>query len=99
VSLDYVQSRQAEVKEFERLRRNRFSVGYFRYGHNFETVEPGDYLNVESAIQRLQRYLIDGNQEHLVDAANLCAVEYINPASHSNPHFAPSDDGQHIEAC
>jgi hypothetical protein len=43
----------------------------------------------------LRKYKADGNQEHLVDAANLCMVEFIQPACHPSPHFTPSDDGEH----
>jgi hypothetical protein len=43
-----------------------------------------------------------GNLEHLVDAANLCLVEWIKAhiglSQHPSPHWAPSDDGEHSKA-
>lgn len=81
---------------FERARRVRKVVGAFRYGTFAEGHASGTrHRNVESAIDRLFAYLTDGNQEHLVDAANLCEIEWNRPGSHSRPHFTPSDDGPH----
>jgi len=80
---------------FERLMRNRLIMGAFRYGRLHEPHAPHD--NVHSAIARLRRYLKDGNQEHLVDAANLCLVEYVRGECHSHPTFQTVDDGQHTE--
>jgi hypothetical protein len=97
VSLEYVLSRQTLVEQFESLRRNRLAFGFFRYRHNFHSGERGHYNSVDGAIDRLKRYLKDGNQEHLVDAANLCMVEFVQPACHPNPHFSPTDDGEHVE--
>ena len=97
VSLEYVFSRQTLIEEFEVLRRNRLANGFYRYHHNFHSGERGKYNSIDSAIDRLRRYKRDGNQEHLVDVANLCMVEYIQPACHSEPHFTPTDDS--IHAC
>jgi hypothetical protein len=96
VSLEYVLSRQTLVERFESLRCNRLAFGFFRYHHNFHSGERGRYNSIDSAIDRLRRYKEDGNQEHLVDTANLCMVEFVQPACHSNPHFTPTDDGQHV---
>lgn len=80
---------------FERLMRNRLLMGAFRYGRLHEPHAAHD--NVRSAIARLRRYLDDGNQEHLVDAANLCLVEYVRGECHENPNLRAVDDGPHTE--
>jgi hypothetical protein len=80
--------------EFERLMRARLLMGYFRYGA-IGSVKP--YDNISSAMRRLRLYLETGNQENLVDAANLCMVEHMWPGSHSNPWFGATDDGEHTE--
>jgi hypothetical protein len=80
--------------DFELLRMNRKIMGAFRYGSMQEN-RTKRHRNVEAAIQRLSLYLRDGNQEHLLDAANLCEIEWVNPGSHRNPHFSPVDDGPH----
>jgi hypothetical protein len=81
---------------FERLRCARKVLGAYRYGTLAENRASGHrHRNIESAIARLQRYLADGNQEHLIDAANLCELEYERPGSHPAPHLTPVDDGPH----
>jgi len=92
--LAYVQARQTQVEQFETYARNRMGFGWYRYRHNFHDGEPPRFDAVASAIDRLRRYRADGNQEHLIDAANLCKIEFAKP-SHPAPHFTPIDDGEH----
>ena len=80
---------------FERLMRNRLLVGRFRYA-KMGSPEKGSYDCVGSAIARLQRYQSSGNLEHLVDAANLCLVEFEH-GNHPERHFAAADDAEHVE--
>jgi hypothetical protein len=81
-------------KEFEDYMRNRLLFGRFRYG-DMSSPEKGKYDNIGSAIRRLQRYKEDGNQELLVDAANLCMIEFVHP-NHPDPHFTATDDEEHV---
>lgn len=81
---------------FERLMRNRLLMAVYRYGRLWDMNRPR-HKNIESTIKRLQSYLETGNQEHLIDAANLCMVEYTRPGSHPQPHLAAIDDGMHVE--
>lgn len=97
VTLDYVENYQSQVHEFERLRQNRLTMGFFRYRHNFQTPGRGNFKALDEAIDRLRTYKEDGNQEHLVDAANLLAVEFIHPTGHPAPHFSACDDARHAE--
>lgn len=78
--------------EFEKLMRDRLLMGAFRYGLFGEAGKPS-FNSVESAISRLRKYVETGNKEHLVDAANLCLVEYIE-GKHPNAHLAIADDGE-----
>jgi hypothetical protein len=77
--------------------RNRMVQGFFRYGslHSPELREKA-YDNVSGAIRRLERYRADGNIEHLVDAANLCLMEFMVPNCHESPSFRSIDDGEHL---
>jgi hypothetical protein len=84
--------------EFERHMRDRLMMGHFRYGA-FQDPFKKPFKQVESAIKRLKSYLDPddpqyGNAELLVDAANLCMVEWKHP---NNPafHFNATDDGEH----
>lgn len=78
--------------EFERLRENRMVMGFFRYGSIKKNVNK--YDNIGSAIKRLQKYQESGNAEHLVDAANLCMIEF-SQRNHGNFHFHGQDDAEH----
>jgi hypothetical protein len=82
-------------KEFRKLCQNRFIMGAFRYGL---MGEPGKarWDRVQSAIDRLKLYQEDGNAEHLVDAANLCELEFDDP-NHKNFHFSAADDKIHTK--
>jgi hypothetical protein len=80
--------------EFVELMRNRLTQGYFRYA---PLHEGRPYDNVKSAQHRLKLYLETGNQEHLVDVANLCLCEFVKPGSHSRPFFHATDDGVHAQ--
>lgn len=82
--------------EFERLMRNRLIVGACRYETFDEKRANNQYKIMESIKDRLAKYEATGNQEHLVDCANLLMIEFECP-THTNPHFEPSDDGTHVE--
>jgi hypothetical protein len=83
---------------FAVLMRSRLVMSFFRRGaHRGQLIPP--YANVSCAIRRLGAYLADGNREHLVDAANLCMVEWIRGplgmGEHQNPCWNSVDDGEH----
>jgi hypothetical protein len=81
---------------FERRMRDRLIQGAYRYATLQERREGKKrYGNVSAALGHLRRYLDDGNQEHLVDAANYCLLEHEAPCCHSKPSFRSVDDGDH----
>jgi len=84
--------------EFETLMRNRLLMGAFRYGTMNHTGKKNKqkYDRMNSMIKRLEIYKKDGNDEHLVDVANLAMMEFIE-GSHQNKHFASIDDGHHTD--
>lgn len=90
--------RQSEwVPEFEQLMRNRLLMGAFRYGLLQEKIDGQSHFKLLPSIRkRLDAYESTGNQEHLVDIANLCMLEFVMPSIH-NAHFKPIDDGEHVE--
>lgn len=82
--------------KFEQLMRNRLIMGAFRY-EPFKSKQINfGYKAAEEAIVRIKRYLKDGNTEHLVDAANMCLLEF-EFGKHPNKHFRSIDDGKHAE--
>lgn len=82
-------------EEFIGLMKPPMYMGYFRYGDVHK--QAGRYNNIGSAITRLKLFRATGNEEHLVDVANLCMVEFIQK-NHPNAHFEAADDGVHVEA-
>lgn len=81
---------------FERLMRNRLIMGSFRYQRFNEKAQSFNYNGAMEAIERIQRYQDDGNTEHLVDAANMCLLEF-EFGSHPKKHFQSVDDGKHAK--
>lgn len=85
-------------EEFERLMRNRMTVGGYRYGRIHQQTEVTvRFDNIGSIITRAERYRRDGNKEHLVDIANLALIEFVLGNCHPSPHFTSVDDGYHTE--
>jgi hypothetical protein len=79
--------------EFEGLMRNRLVMGRYRYGR-MDRADDRNYDRVGSILRRLGHYQRTGNLEHLVDAANLCLMEFVHTA-HPGAHFSAADDGEH----
>jgi len=75
--------------EFRTLKDARLIMGAFRYGLLGKNTRK--FERVKNAIKRLQSYLDDGNKEHLLDAANICEIEWIEE-NQSNAHYRPADD-------
>jgi hypothetical protein len=82
--------------EFERFMRNRLMMGALRYGPLRRSSGSGyDYIG--SAKERLDLYKATGNQEHLVDVANICLALFMTD-NHPKKHFGAADDGVHASA-
>lgn len=75
--------------------RNRLVMGAFRYGL-FSDPDKFQYRCLESIRRRLDAFEHDGNLEHLVDAANLCMVEFVR-GQRNGLVLNPIDDGHHVE--
>ncbi len=81
--------------QFESLMRNRLIFGSFRYGR-LKAVGKPKYNRMKSIADRAKKYEEDGNDEHLVDIANLALCEFVE-GSHPNKHFKAQDDSEHTE--
>jgi len=81
---------------FELYMRNRLIVGACRYETFDEKRHSNKYKILESIRKRLTLYEHTGNQEHLVDCANLLMIEFECP-THPNPHFSPLEDVNKVE--
>ncbi len=77
------------------LMKNRMLMGGYRYGPT-PLQKPREFDNIADIKRRLDLYEVEGNMEHLVDAANITIIECLKK-SHPNFHFSASDDGVHAE--
>lgn len=57
--------------EFDRLRRNRVAVSYYKYGPASKNFGEGRVDALATAERCLEAFKRDHNTEHLVDAANV----------------------------
>jgi hypothetical protein len=81
--------------DFINFMHRRMTMGGYRYGKLNEPGKPA-YDMIGEAIKRLNLYKIDGNVEHLFDAANFCLAEFVE-GKHPLKHLAVSDDKIHME--
>jgi hypothetical protein len=94
--MTFEELKESEWSEhFEQLMRNRLIMGAMRYGRIGVPGKP-QYDRIESIIKRLSKYRDSGNKEFLVDAANLCLLEFVE-CHHSKAHFHSIDDGEHAK--
>lgn len=93
--------REQWSERFEELMRNRLIIGALRYETLDEKRSCNQYDIISSIQKRLHAFSDPaspsyGNQEHLVDAANLLMIEFECP-THPAPYFHAVDDGEHVE--
>ena len=93
-SLDALRETEWSVL-FEKYMRNRLIMGALRYGRM--RAERAPYDHIADIRHRALKYLSDGNQEHLVDIANLALLEYVRHCCHPKPVFHTLDDGEHTK--
>lgn len=93
---DLISLRESEWSvKFETLMRNRLVMGAIRYGR-INTHRPA-YDRMKSIDSRLTSYKLTGNDELLVDIANLCLLEFVE-GKHPLKHFKAYDDAEHVAA-
>ena len=96
LSLEDIRNSQVSA-EFRTRQDERMVMGAFRYGlFNKDGTQTKAYDNTGSIKRRVDLYTKTGNLEHLVDAANICMVEYMT-SQHPNKHFESADDGEHTK--
>jgi len=81
--------------DFEECCRHRLVMGSFRYGRLNAPGKPS-FDRVTCAINRLRKYQDTHNLEHLMDASNMCMLEF-EEGRHPDRHFQPQDDTTHTE--
>ena len=66
-------------KEFDRLRRNRVEVSFYKYGPARKNFGEGRVDALETAQRCIDAFRKDKNTEHLVDAANYLMFRFSYP--------------------
>ncbi len=74
---------------FDRLRKNRVEVSYYKYGPARENFGAGRVDAIATAELCIEAFKRDHNTEHLVDAANYMMFRYMYPWP--GEYFAATD--------
>lgn len=77
-------------EEFDRLRKNRVTVSFFKYGSARDNFGSGRVDAIATAELCIEAFKKDGNTEHLVDAANYMMFRFMYP--YPNESFHATDD-------
>lgn len=81
--------------EFENHMHLRLVMDAFRYG-KLGDPNKSQYDRMEAIQMHLEAYRKDGNDEHLIDIANLSVCEFVE-GEHPLKHFKSIDDGGHAK--
>lgn len=65
--------------EFDKLRKNRVEVSYYKYGPAQKNFGEGRVDAIATAELCIKAFKKDHNSEHLVDAANYLMFRYMYP--------------------
>lgn len=76
-------------QEFDRLRRNRMEMSFYKYGPVRKNYATGNIRAIPTLKKCLEKYEETGNTEYLVDAANYAMLEFMYP-QHPQGHFRPT---------
>lgn len=73
-------------EEFDRLRKNRVEISYYKYGPVRRNFSTGNVQAIPTMELCVKKYQETGNKEYLLDAANYIMFEYMYP-QHPKAHF------------
>lgn len=76
-------------EEFDRLRKNRVVVSFYKYGSARDNFGGGRVDAIATAELCIEAFKKDHNTEHLVDAANYMMFRYMYPMP--NEFFKATD--------
>ena len=77
---------QEYSEEFDKLRRNRVEMSFYKYGPARKNFGIGNVQAIPTMELCVKKYQETGNREYLLDAANYLMFEYMFP-QHPKAHF------------
>lgn len=77
-------------EEFDRLRRNRVAVSFYKYGPAAKNFGEGRVDALKTAEMCIEAFKRDHNLEHLLDAGNYLMFRYMFPMP--GEYFRSTDD-------
>jgi len=80
-------------ESFVKKMKNRMVASYGKYGPIRDNAGDGRTNVILSLKDRLRLYEETGNTEWLIDAANMCMIEFMYP-QHKKAHFRATDSGE-----
>lgn len=83
-------------EEFDKLRKNRMVISYYKYGSIANNYGESLINAIENLEIRLKKYKETGNTEYLVDIANFAMIEFMYP-KHNNKHFDSEEHGTRLK--
>ena len=66
-------------EQFDKLRKNRVEMSFYKYGPARENFDGGRVDAVKTLELCLEAFKKDGNTEHMVDIANYAMFRYMYP--------------------
>lgn len=80
--------------EFDKLRRNRVEVSFYKYGPARANFGGGRVDALKTAERCIEAFKKDHNTEHLVDAANYLMFRYMYP--YDGEYFKATDSSRSV---
>lgn len=81
-------------EEFDRLRKNRVEVAYYKYGPARLNFGGGRVDAIATAERCMEAFKKDNNTEHLLDAANYLMFRFMFPLP--GDYFRATDSDQSV---
>ena len=79
-------------EEFDKLRKNRIEVSYYKYGKARDNYASGRVDAIGSLELCLDKFKKTGNTEYLIDVANYAMIRYMFPMP--NEFFKATDSSE-----
>jgi hypothetical protein len=84
--------KQEYSEEFDKLRKNRVEVSFYKYGASRDNFASGRVDAIGSLELCLEKFKKTGNTEYLLDVANYAMFRYMYPLP--GEYFKPTDSSQ-----